>query len=565
MTPPESTAPTGARAGLAGHRGAAPSMQTAAAALDDTGDLAVHLATSTVLERCPHPLNELEVAVVLETCGYSRSRVRAAGAQSLMALAKEVYDLVPVYSPGTSPPAAPALLLRRQERRREAMSTVATFFRGLMFAAPMLVSLSTMVVAGVSFWSSNVELSSVASSVTLCACLSLLCTGPFIYAFVRRASFYMAFGDRGMLAYVTRRALGTGMLVATAACTTAYALSTGLGGAPPAAGRLGLAAGIAIAALQVGLCPFYLRNTLVPMLVVVGGGGAVLTWHAVHLGAFTDPVTLTAWQVRLVASMGAMTWLIDAFWLLRGSSEAHGGVHRQLWLPAGGAVARAVAPYGAFGLAYFGLVALPQLVSGGAWLGRYDFNGPFSVASGLALVALLPVAGFGNVAAHHLTHKVLPATLAQERVRAIDRARTALLRHWRAQIATAAAAGMAAAATVDVALPALAGRWLEAHGMTTSAGLLYVCSAGFFFLSIGSFASQLLFGLSSPARSVTAALSGMAVLLVVSGVFSVTGWATLAYAAALGFAAGSGAFAALALIAGEKAFSNVDYTCYRAL
>jgi hypothetical protein len=39
----------------------------------------------------------------------------------------------------------------------------------------------------------------------------------------------------------------------------------------------------------------------------------------------------------------------------------------------------------------------------------------------------------------------------------------------------------------------------------------------------------------------------------------------LGAAAAAGFAAGSAVFAVLAVAAGDRAFSDVDFTCYRAL
>jgi hypothetical protein len=543
--------------------------QATAHSAADPGDLQVHLAVTTVLMKCPHPLSAIEVAVALETCGYSPGRVRATGAADLMELARAVYALVPVYAQRQQ---STARSVRDEAdapegHARLALEAARSFCKGLLFSAPLLVSLSTMLVAGVSFWSSKVELASIASSVTMSACLALIFTGPFIQAFGRRASFYLGLGDNGMLAYLTKRVLGTGMIVAFSACFAAYFIRTALSaGGPPAANRLGLATGLAIAALQLGLAPFYLRNAMIPMMVIVGGAGAVLAWHATHLGAYIDPVNLAVWQVRLVASMAALTWVVDGWWLLRNPEARHSsGAERRLWKPSGAAVARAVAPYGAFGFAYFSLVSLPQLISGGALLGRYGFNPQFSLASGMALVGLLPVAGFGAVAADRITRHVLPATLDHEPIGSVERARAVLRRHWRAQLLWAAVAAASAAAAVDVVLPAIAHSWLVAHGMAAHPGLLYACSAGFFFFSIATFASQLLFGLSSPGRAVASALTGAAVLLVCSGALSVSGTTSLAVAAAAGFALGSAVFAVLAVASGDRAFSEVDFTCYRAL
>ena len=535
----------------------------------DSGDLPVHLAVTTVLMKCPHPLSAIEVAVVLETCGYSPGRVRATGAADLMELARAVYALVPVYAQGQASTADDITDEpdSAQGHAGLALEAAGSFCKGLVFSAPLLVSLSTMLVAGVSFWSSKVELRSIASSVTMSACLALIFTGPFIQAFGRRASFYLGLGDNGMLAYLTKRVLGTGMIVAFLACFAAYFIRTHLAaGGAPAANRLGLATGLAIAALQLGLAPFYLRNAMIPMMVIVGGAGAVLAWHATHLGAYIDPVNLAVWQVRLVASMAALAWVVDGWWLLRSPEARHRtGAERRLWKPSGAAVARAVAPYGAFGLAYFCLVSLPQLISGGAWSGRYGFNPEFSLASGMALVGLLPVAGFGAVAADRITRHVLPATLDRERIGSVAHARTVLRRHWRTQLLWAAVAAGAAAATVDLVLPAVAHSWLASHGMAAHPGLLYACSTGFFFFSIATFASQLLFGLASPGRAVASAFAGTAVLLACSGALSLSGATSLAGAAAVGFAAGSAVFAVLAVASGDRAFSDVDFTCYRGL
>jgi hypothetical protein len=496
-----------------------------------------------------------------------------------MELARAVYALVPVYAAEQSTRGTEDTGLEPSGdgHLKIAMEVAGSFFKGLVFSAPLLVGLSTMLVAGVSFWSSRVELPAIASSVTMASCLALVFTGPFIHAFGRRASFYLGLGDNGMLAYLTRRALGSGMLVACAVGACAFVVRTGLAaGGPPASNRLGVAAGLSIAALQLGLAPFYLRNAIVPMLVIVGGAGSVLVWHAVHLGAYIDPINLAVWQVRLVAIMAALTWLVDAWWLLRSPSgqqrsgqqrngQQRNGPERRLWQPSGVAVARAVAPYAAFGLAYFCLVSLPQLISGGAWLGRYGFNGAFSLASGLALVGLLPVAGFGAVAADRLTRHVLPATLAQERIGRVDRARTTIRRHWRVQLFWAASAAATAAATVDLLLPRIAHSWLLAHGFAADVGLLCACSAGFLFFSIGTFAAQLLFALSSPGHAVLSAVAGTGTMLFCSAVLSLSGLASLAVAAAAGFAAGSAVFAAVAVVAADWAFSNVDFTCYRGL
>ena len=548
-------------------RALAQPSSAAAVAHQDPGDLGVHLAAATVVERCPHPLSELEVAVVLETCGYNASRARSAGASDLMELARAVYQLVPVYA-GSEDPGGRSRAATATSRWWLAWATARSFTRGLLLAAPLLISISTILVAGVSFWSSSVELPAVAGSVTLSSCLALVCTGPFVYAFLNRGSFYLAFGDAGILAYITRRTLGLGMLVTSLACLMAYLLRTATGAAGPhAVNQLGLASGIAIGALQVGLAPLYLRSAVGAMTLVVGAGAGLLIWHVSHLGSFIDPVALTVWQVRLVAAMAAATWLLSGWWLLRrGGAGASGKAPapQRLWLPSGTAVARAVAPYAVFGLGYFCLVTLPQLVAGGAWRWTYVFNGRYAIASGMSLVPLVPVAAFGNVSVEHLTRRALQRALSQARIGAVESARARMQRQWLSHAALAAVASAAVVTTVDLVLPHFARGWLMAHGMEAVPALLYPCSAGYFFLSVGTFAAQSLFAVSSKTGPVMAAVAGTLAMAAFGALATISSvpWGT---AAAGGFCLGTGVFALMAVHAGHKAYGLVDFTCYRGL
>jgi hypothetical protein len=180
-------------------------------------------------------------------------------------------------------------------------------------------------------------------------------------------------------------------------------------------------------------------------------------------------------------------------------------------------------------------------------------------------VAIVPVAAFGNVMADHLIKRDLPRVLQSHRVAQVEQARTTMGRRWRALISLAGAASLVAVTTVDLVLPRFAHGWLMAHGMAAAPSLLYTCSAGYFFLSVGMFASQLVFGLSSPAQPVVAAVSGTLVLVAGSALVDLTHLIALAQGAAVSFAGGAALFAVLAVHSGARAFGRVDYTCYRSL
>jgi len=135
--------------------------------LDDAGDLALHMAARTVAGLCPTPLNAMEVAVVLETCGYTTTRASALGADGLLDLGAKVLDLMSLYaSPTAAAQPAPTEDGPRSNRLLD-------FGRGLVYSSPWLVSIITMVVAGVSFWSSKIAIPSVANAVTLATAIVL--------------------------------------------------------------------------------------------------------------------------------------------------------------------------------------------------------------------------------------------------------------------------------------------------------------------------------------------------------------------------------------------------------
>ena len=282
--------------------------------------------------------------------------------------------------------------------------------RGLAYSSPWLVSLATLLISGVSFWSSNIAIPSIANAVTLATAVSLLVTGPFIQAFGRRASFYIGLGDQGMVIRITRWTLELGLVVTGLSALALYLVRNDvLRAGTPATARLGLAAAIAIAALQLGLAAFYVRRAFLSIGVIVGGGAVVLLWFVSRSGTYFDPTTLIVWQIRLVAIMAGVCWMASAWWLLRVKTSAPA----PLWRPSGSALLRAVAPYGFYGLGFFALVVFPQLVSGGLLQARYTFNAPFAMTSGVAIVVLVPLLAQTVAASEHLLARQFPAWLSR--------------------------------------------------------------------------------------------------------------------------------------------------------
>ncbi|HXQ61913.1 MAG TPA: hypothetical protein VN796_06220 [Acidimicrobiales bacterium] len=522
-----------------------------ATVVDDAGDLALHMAARTVAGQCAAPLNALEVAVVLETCGYTSTRASALGADGLLDLGAKVLDLMPLY-------ASPATVAEPEPTKDDHQPNgPLDFARGLVYSSPWLLSIVTTVVAGVSFWSSNVAIPSVANAVTLATAVALLVTAPFIQAFGRRASFYRGLGDQGMIVWITRWTLELGLVVTAFSCLVFYLVrNVVLHAGTPATGRLGLAAGLAIAALQVGLASFYMRGAFLSMGVIMVSAAAVLVWHVEHAGAYLNPVALIVWQLRLVAVMAAVCWVLSAWWLLRVPSTGLS----PLWRPSALAVVRSVMPYAAYGLGFFAIVVLPQIVSGGLLQARYSFNPSFTLTSGVALMVLVPLLAQTVATTEHMLHRQFPASLRRRKVAEIDGFRRDMRRYWRAQLALVLGLGVTAGVAVIVGAPRLGTSLSILRDLTRHEGLLAACTAGYVLLGVGLFCCQALFSLSAPMWPLAAAGGGCASMVVASSGATSAG-ATVA--AAVGLVAAAAVFAGVALLGAHRTFSRADLVYYR--
>jgi len=519
----------------------------------EAGELGLHIAARTVVGRCPAPLNAVEVAVVLETCGYTQRRARALGSDGLNALAERVFALVPLYSSAMARDALAPVALRSRPPGPLDLA------RGLAYSSPWLVSLATLLISGVSFWSSNIAIPSIADAVTLATAVALLVTGPFIQAFGRRASFYIGLGDQGMVVKITRWTLELGLVATALAGLALYLVRNDvLRAGTPATARLGLAAAIAIAALQLGLAAFYVRRAFLSIGIIVGGGAAVLLWFVTHSGAYTDPTVLVVWQIRLVAVMAAVCWITSAWWLLRVDSSAPSA----LWRPSGSALFRAVAPYGLYGLAFFAIVVIPQLVSGGLLEGRYTFNAPFAMTSGVAIVVLVPMLAQTVAATEHLLARQFPAWLSRFTVAQAEEFRREVLRYWREQLIVLGGLAAVSGAAVVVGAPRLGAAFPILADLARHPGLLAACVVGYLCLGAGLFSSQLLFSLSAAMRPLAAAWSGLAALVVMS---IGSAWAGPTVSAVAGLVAGAGVYACVAVVLAHRAFTRADLTYYRTL
>jgi MFS family permease len=221
-----------------------------------------------------------------------------------------------------------------------------------------------------------------------------------------------------------------------------------------------------------------------------------------------------------------------------------------------------VTPYGLYGLAFFAIVVVPQLVSGGLLDARYSFNAPFAMTSGAAIVVLVPLLAQTVAATEHLLARQFPAWLSRFTVAQTDEFRREVLRYWRGQLLVLGGLAVVTGAAVIVGAPRLGATFPILEDLARHPGLLTACTIGYLCLGVGVFCSQLLFSLSAPMRPLAAAWAGLVALTATS---IATAWAGPTVSAVAGLVAGAGVYACVAVVLAHRSFMRADLTYYRTL
>lgn len=518
-----------------------------------------HLA-GEVLDRCPRPVGAHQVAVLLETDGYNPERCREVGAGGVMEIATAVWLLIDTEDPGAAPVVA-TIAPRRigTQRASGVLPHLAAMAYGLLYSAPWLIAMVTLLVAGVSYWASAVATPTVSVALTLALILALLVTAPFIQAFARRGSFYFGFGANRMLAYIVTRTLIAGLAVAGVAAIALWVVrELILVDGTPATNRLAAVGVFVLAAFELGLAPLYLRRAFWVMIAIIAPGAAWLGYVLINQG-YINPIQLAWDQVWVVATMAALAWTASGI-VLFGPGRWHG---TRMWTPRTAATIRAVLPYAVYGIAAAAIVAIPQLVAGGILGGGFAYNQTFAIASGTALVVLVPTLAEVSAATERFVGHCVDS-MHEHPLSDVARFRVDVFAYWRLHLALTLAIGGVSATLAAVLVPRIGLSLL--NGLDAHPWVFWSCMVGFVLLAAGLFDAQLLFCLSNPAPAVAAALAGAVASVASPQVLAALAPASaLATRGAVAMVGGAGVFAVVASAAAWRTLRRADLSWYRAL
>jgi hypothetical protein len=516
-------------------------------ALDDDLQSEARLVAS----RTPDPQGPLEVAVVLETLGYTDEQARRLGRADVFALAKDVFEAMEDFGHLRRPPAP-------DPEPRPPAGVVPHLGLGLWYSVPWLAALGVLAATGSSFWSSAADDRALASGLVAALFVSLVVTGPFVQAFARRATFYLLQGRRAMAGWCARVLLGGGAAVAAGALGTCYlVLERALGAWTPGATRSMLAVGLAISWLQLALAPLYVTRALAWLGASVSLGVAVLVVGLRAAGAqgpFPDPFAVVRVQLAALATMAAVATL-GGWWRLRG--DGGGPAPR----PRPWALARGLGPYAAFGAGYSLLVVADHLVAGGLAHGRFLYDLGYETVVGACLLVLVPAFAY-VVAASEALARLVERQLDAVTVATLGALGAAVRSWWRRRLAglglVVLAGSGALGAFAALGRPDPVAARLADHPLAV-AGALAACGA----LALGVLNAQLCFALSRPAGPAAGALGGAGASLAAGALAS--GWAHSPYASVAGLVCGCLVLGASAAWSARRALARFDASYYGAL
>ncbi len=515
----------------------------------------LHVEARRVLDRNPEPRNLRDVAVALESMGYTTTQAEALGFATVFDLALVVFDLAYLYwVPRPVEPPPP---------RNTWRTYVDDYLAGSWYGVPWILSLLVLFVGRVALWSSLSATPQVSAVVSLAFFLAAACAGATSQLLARKGAFYYLQGNYPLVRWVASRVLGYG--------AAATVLLVAVGYATYVVPVYGLRMGVIFAEFAVGIfvflvsaAPLYMLRRFVTLALTTAAALGVTLLGARLLGGTATGVR-HAQLLGLAVGSGAMVvTAVSILSLHAGTASVPGGPPATVKPPAFRVVLWHGLPYALYGFAYFVLILAPPTVAGfayGRFFGIRQFVYPPTVEGpvDLALLELVLLLGLVHASIERFGRRLRPL-LGGQRLHQWRDARRSLRTEWWTSVAVVAAASVvvawAAPALLLAVLPGGITASVHAVGGRTA---LDVAAAGIALVPVGMLCSQYLFFLGRPTAPVVGVAAG-AVAAVVTAALVVRG-GDLALAP-WGLVAGGAVYSAVAGVASHHALSAGEESFY---
>ncbi|MGO8872861.1 MAG: hypothetical protein ACLQPH_15945 [Acidimicrobiales bacterium] len=514
----------------------------------------LHVEARRVLDRNPEPRNMRDVAVALESMGYTTTGARALGFDTVFDLALAVFDVTYLY------------YVPRNEVVPETRPTwrrfVDDYLAGSWYGVPWIMSIVVLFVGRLALWSSLDATPQVAGIVSLAFFLAAVVAGASSQMLARRGTFYYLQKNYPLVRWVMVQFLLYGVATALLAIAVTYAVYIvpvyGLH-----LGEIFAEFAVAIFAFLLSAAPLYMLRRFYT-LALATGLALVVTLAAAHLfGGATNGVR-HAQLLGLAVGSGAMVVIAASYMALRTDVDARpDGSLVVVKPPALRVVLWHSAPYGAYGLAYFVMILIGPLVVGFAYgrslgVDQYVYPSTFQGSVAIALLELVVLLGLVHASVERFGRRLLPL-LERHTLDCWARTRATLRREWTHSVGLV----VVVSAVVAWVLPGLLLQVLPSSltaSVRSPGGLLALEAAayGFAMVPVGMLCSQYLFFLGRPAPAVLGAVGGaltttvVTAVLVHGGDLALGAWGLLAGTTVYALISGVASYRVLA--AGEESF-----------
>ena len=491
-----------------------------------------------------------EVAILLESLGYSPEVVAELWYPDLFALAHDVSAAVNRYVTDEERREPPTLDWFTQTCRDYAI--------GSLYSAPWIVAVIGLAIFGASLWSSLSTPLHLATAIALGVYAAQIVSGFFSQGIARRLTFYFLQSNDSLMAWTVRRFVVAGLLTTALVSAGIFAgLAVFVGFSDAALAAL-FCAGTTI--FQLALAPLYTlrRFTWIVALAIVAtaitGGTFVFVFHR-HVDVPWEPATLAV-EVGL---LGAAILATTMSWLARRAASSGAPVP-----PALESIVRSTFPYALFGALYFLSILIDRVAAGiAAANGRgFAYASAYELGADIALLAILPVVGVINVMLESLPRRILKG--AEGGIRDLGKFDRSMLRFYGWGILAVATATLFAALIGEVVGPRLilSARLGTIGDAALSLAVLRVAIPAYGLVMLGLLNTQLLFFLSRPRAPVIGTAVGTIAAL------ATCGWALAAHLSAEamvgGLLASALAFTAITTVAAVRTMRRFSYSYYAA-
>lgn len=456
----------------------------------------VSLARSDAFGRGWRPKGVDEVAILLESLGYSRDVVAELWYEDLFALARDVTALIDKYVNDEELTAQPDLNWFKVACR--------DYAAGALYSGPWIIAVIGLAVFGASLWSSLSTPLHLATAIALGVYTAQLVSGFFAQAVARRLTFYFLADNVPLMRWTFDRLLGIAIAASLVSAAILWLALRSTYGEPDAVLAGAFCFGSAV--FQLSLAPLYTLRRFAWIIGVAAfatlltGVTFVLFFHR-HVEVPWEPAAL-ACEIGIV---GAAVLIATRSWLARQAGRSND----ELVPPSTRSILIATLPYAAFGMLYFAAIICDRVFAGFVeGHGSFVYASSYELGADIALLAIIPVTGISNVILEALPRRILAG--ASVAVGAIQPFQRAMTRFYFAGIGGIVAATLLAIGIGEFVGPILVASAHLGNGSDISLVVLRWTTVGYAIVMIGLLNAQILFFLSRPRWAVIAAGASLA-------------------------------------------------------